>query len=144
MYNRARQALGDGATTAKFDFVNDTIKVLLVTSTYVPNFDTHGTLSDITNELSGNGYARQTIANKTWARVGTGASARFAFKGDKVTFTASGGSLTARGAVIYKDTGTASTSILLGYQLLDSTPADVTSSTGIEITPDATYGYLDT
>jgi hypothetical protein len=141
-YNRARSLYGDGATTADLDLVGDSIKALLVSSAYVPNFDTHAALADITNELAGNGYARQTLANKTWARVGSGATAKQVFKSDKVTFSASGGALTARAMVLFKDTGTPATSILLSYTLLDSAPADVTSSTGIEVTPDATNGWL--
>jgi hypothetical protein len=141
-FNRARSAYGDGVTTADLDLVGGSVKALLVSSTYVPNYDTHATLADITNELAGNGYARQTLANKTWSRVGSGATAKQVFKSDKVTFSASGGALTARRMILFYDTGTASTSILLVDVLLDSAPADVTSSTGIEVTPDATNGWL--
>lgn len=138
-YNRARQAFGDGATTAKIDFVNDTIKGVLVNSSYVPNYDTHAFLSDVSA-----GYRQGTpvaCANKTYTKVGTGGSAKQVFKSDKLTFA---GALTARGMVLYKDTGVEGTSLLLAYVLLDSAPADVTSPVGIEVTPDGTNGWLYT
>lgn len=41
----------------EIDFNSDSIKLALVTSSYVPNRDTHDYFDDITNEVSGTGYA---------------------------------------------------------------------------------------
>lgn len=46
----------DDAVRALIDFDTDTFKCMLVTSTYVPNKDTHTRLSDVTNEVVGAGY----------------------------------------------------------------------------------------
>jgi hypothetical protein len=53
--------------TFAVDYLSDTIKCLLTTSTYAPNLDTHETKADVTNEVSGTGYtARGTsLASKT-------------------------------------------------------------------------------
>lgn len=143
IYERAKQAYGDGATTAEVDFVNDTLKGLLVSSAYAPNYDTHAFLSDVpAGQRLG---AAVACANKSWAKVGAGATAKRAFKSDKLTFAGNytAGNLgAARGMVLYKDTGAEGTSLLLAYVLLDTTPADVSSATGIEVTPDATNGWL--
>ena len=42
---------------ASIDWLSDTIKCMLCTSTYTPNLDTHAYKSDITNEVSGTGYS---------------------------------------------------------------------------------------
>lgn len=60
IYNRAKFLLATGA----LDLVTNDIRVLLTTSTYVPNPD-HNFVSDVTNELVGAGYARQALAGKT-------------------------------------------------------------------------------
>lgn len=51
----------------KIDWVNDTIKVMFCTSTYVPNQDTHATKADVTGEVSGTGYIAGgiTLTGKT-------------------------------------------------------------------------------
>ena len=52
IYNSAIDDMAKGA----IDFDTDTFKVMLVTSTYVANKDTHTKRSDVTNEVSGTGY----------------------------------------------------------------------------------------
>jgi hypothetical protein len=47
------------------DWDSDTIKGALCASTHTPNQDTHQYASSLTNELTGGGYARQTITGKT-------------------------------------------------------------------------------
>jgi hypothetical protein len=53
--------------TFAVDWLSDTIKVLLTTSSYVPNLDTHETKADITNEVTGTNYSAggNTLASKT-------------------------------------------------------------------------------
>lgn len=56
-----------GGDTFQTDFLTDTIKVMLTTSTYTENLDTHETKADVTNEVVGTGYTAggATLASKT-------------------------------------------------------------------------------
>ena len=111
-YNNGKAAmLGDG--TDSVDFENDTIKAVLLTASYTPNADTHQYYSDLTNEVAnGNGYT-------TGGQALTGKSVTQDDTGDKATFdsddpTWSGATFTARYVALIKDTGTGSTSPLIG------------------------------
>ena len=53
------------AFSKKIDFLSDTIKAGLSTSSYVPDQDAHVYLSDITNEVTGGSYVRETLGTKT-------------------------------------------------------------------------------
>lgn len=96
----------EDAARGAIDFDTDTFKTLLVTSSYTPNKDTHTKRSDVTNEVAnGNGY---TTAGATTACTVAKDTAT-----DKVTLTFAAASwptstITARGAVIYKARGGAS------------------------------------
>lgn len=107
------------------DLDTDTIKVALVTSTYTPDQDVHDFFDDITNEVTGTGYTAggATLASKTVSADTTDNEG--VFDAADVTWTTS--TITARGAVIYKSTGTASTSALICY--LDFT-SDQSSTAG--------------
>jgi len=109
VYNNFKKNIMNG----NIDLDSDTIKVALVTSAYTPNQDTHEDFADVTNQVTGGGYTAggQTIANTTVTTDNTDNEG--VFNGDDVTWTAS--TITARGAVIYKDTGTPATSWLIGY-----------------------------
>ena len=95
------------------DLDTDTIKVALVTSGYTPNQDTHEDFADVTNEVSGTGYTAggAALANKSVSVDNTDNTG--VFDADDVTWAAS--TITARGAVVYKDTGVAATSTLVCY-----------------------------
>ena len=61
---------GEGAShvaNAAVDWDTDTINVMLTTSTYVPNQDTHNFRDDVTNEITGTGYVAggAALAGKT-------------------------------------------------------------------------------
>lgn len=103
--------------TAPINFSTDTIKVALVTSTYTPNQDTHDFFNDITNELTtANGYTAggATLASKTVNTVT--ATNTIYFDAADVSWTASGGNIGPfRYSIVYKSTGTPSTSPLIGY-----------------------------
>jgi hypothetical protein len=117
----------------EIDFDTNTMKVMLCTSSYTPNIDTHRYKSSVTNEVSGTGYTAggATLASKTVTYT-TGTNTLTLDAAD-VTWDPS--TLTARYAVVYKDTGTGSTSPLL---VLIDFGADVASSTGpFDITWDA-------
>lgn len=125
-----REYIADGT----FDMNTDTFKVSLHSSTYTPNASTHTVFADATNELStANGYTAggATLGTVTWTRSG----ATVTFDAADTTWTASGGSIVARYAVIYKS-GTANARVnpLVAYVLLDTTPADVTTTTGNTLT----------
>lgn len=109
IYNSFKQKLLAG----EIDLDADTIKVMLVTATYTPNQDTHEHKDDITNEVTGTGYTAggATLANKTVTADNTDNEG--VFDADDVTWASS--TITARGAVLYKDTGTASTSPVICY-----------------------------
>lgn len=124
-YNSWIEKLAEGVNLESDDFV-----VGLTTSSYTPDAATHDELADITNELSGSGYSRQTIlaANSTY----TNSSGTCTFDAPDVVFTASGGSLVARYAFIYDDTVAGDP--LVAYILLDTTPANVTVTDGNTLT----------
>lgn len=128
---------------ADVDFAADTIKAALASSSYTPNQATHEFFSDITNELTtANGYTAggATLGTKSV----TVTSLTTAYKAAATTWTAGvGQTLTARYCIVYKSTGTGSTSPLLAYVLLDTTPADVSATNAaFTITWDATDGVF--
>ena len=65
IYNSFKGKIMDGS----IDLDTDTIKVVLVTSSYTPNIDTHTQYSHITNQVTGTGYTAggATLANKSVA-----------------------------------------------------------------------------
>lgn len=109
LYNEFKKSQAEGG----INFSSDTIKCALVEAGYTPNIDSHSNFSDITNESSGTGYTAggSTIANITVTK--DNANDRAVIDGDDVAFT--GLSVNYRYVVFYKDTGTASTSTLIGY-----------------------------
>lgn len=100
---------------------------------------TNSLYGDLTNEVANaNGYLTGGVAlsSQTW----TIATATAKFTSAAPTWTASGGNIVARAAVIYLN-ATSNTHIkpLMCYCLLDSAPADVTITTGntLTVTPNA-------
>jgi hypothetical protein len=120
-YGQAIMSLGLG----RFNFGSDTLKVLLTTSSYTPNIDTHTYLSDVTNEVSGTGYTAggATLSGVSWTYDATNNLGKLL--ASTTTWTAA--TFTARTAVVYKSTGTAGTSPLLSYVDFgaDQSPAGV-------------------
>jgi hypothetical protein len=102
----------------------DVIKVGLTTSSYFPDSENDQYLSDITNEVSGNGYAQQTASNVILSRTSNIVTLDF----DDVIFSASGGNITARRFFVYDDTVT--NKPLIGFGLLDNNNLDVTVTDG--------------
>lgn len=103
----------DGSTSINLATGGNTIKVALVTSTYTPDFDAHDFFDDVTNEITGTGYTAGgvTLANQDMTVVG--ASNVVKFDADDASWA--GASFTARAAIVYKSTGTASSSPLIAY-----------------------------
>jgi len=117
---------------ARTDILNGTFvvgtgyKVALVTST--SNISaTSTTWAAVTNEVaSGNGYTTGGVA-VTLSQTGT-TSVNVYFSSNP-SWTASGGSIVARWAILYK-----TASDVLAFSLLDSAPADVTVAAGNTLT----------
>lgn len=106
------------------DLDTDTFKMMLTTSTYTPNQDTHDFRDDVTNEVTGTGY---TAGGNTLAGVALTYDA--ASNQTRLTWTSPtwpSSSITGRTAVIYKSRGgAASADELVAYCTND---ADVTST----------------
>lgn len=128
-YGKTLEGIFNGGVSLDWD--TDTIKVALVTSAYTPDQDAHDVWADVqANEVAnGNGYTTggATLAGKSV--VYTGASNLLALIANDVTWAA----LTKdfRYAVVYKDTGNAATSPLVGYSDLGAQ-----SITGVDFTLD--------
>lgn len=110
---------------AKNDVSDDTFKVALVTSTYSPDKDAHEFFDDITNEVSGTGY---TAGGETVTGTLTLDTANDKLTLEFASTNWTSATITARGAVYYSSTGTASTSTLIAYNDFGSDVA-VTSGT---------------
>jgi hypothetical protein len=128
IYNTFKKLIMDGGID--LDTGGDTIKVALTTSTYTPNIDTHDYFDDITNEVVGTGYTAggATLANQATTVDTTDDEG--VFDADDVAWTTS--TLTARYAIIYKSTGTSSTSPLIGYIDFSSDKSSVTGTFTIQ------------
>lgn len=109
IYNDFKESIMNGS----IDLDSDTIKIALVTSSYTPDQDAHDFFDDVTNEVSATGYTAggATLASKTVSQDNT--NNRGVFDAADPSWTTS--TITARGAVIYKSTGTAATSRLICY-----------------------------
>lgn len=135
-YETFRLWLGDGT----FDMDANTFKMALYLSTSnAATLTTNSLLADLTNEhANANGYTTGgvTMTGVTWTR----SAATIKFTSNAGQWAASGSSIVARFAVIYASgTLNGHASPLVCYTLLDTTPADVTVTTGntLTITPHA-------
>jgi hypothetical protein len=128
-YNNFPEYKGDGT----IDMDNDTFKVALFLSTSNCATLTHTQFSNLNNEHAEQyGYLAggQALDNVTW----TESSGVLTFDSDNEVFTASGGSITCRYAVIYSDT--AANDELVAYCLLNNAGGgtDVTATDGNTLT----------
>lgn len=121
IFNKALENLARG----NIDFDTDTFKVMLTTSAYTENKDTHGFRSDVTNEVTGTGYT----AGGNTATV----SVTLDTANDRVDISLGGttwpsSTITARKAVYYKSRGGAATADEV--VAVNDFGADVISSAG--------------
>ena len=118
-------AIRDEATGA-IDYDTDTFYAMLVTSAYTPDKDTHAKRSAVTNEVTGAGYtAGGQAVTATVAAVDTA--------NDRVVITFAShnwptATITARGEVVYKRRGGASSADELVYY--NDFGSDITSTAG--------------
>jgi hypothetical protein len=113
--------------TGNIDFDTNSFKVMLVGSGYTPDQDTHSKRSQVTNEITNAAGSAYTSGG---AATTVSVSQDNTNNRAEVTFSAvswSSASFTARAAVIYKNTGTASTDNLVAYVDFGS---DTTASNG--------------
>jgi len=126
-YNNWKAAISDVAIRSA------TLKVTLHNSTYT-FAATQNVYADLTNELTtANGYTNGGIAlaSVTWSQT----SGTATFDAADTVWTASGGSIVARRAVL-RAVGTFNSQVdpLILSVLLDTTPADVTATSGNTLT----------
>jgi hypothetical protein len=121
-----------------WDWDTDTIKCSLHTSTYTPDIDAHDFFNDCTNEITGTGYTAGGATLTASAPTYDTATDQVRLDAADTTWTTS--TLTARIAIVYKSTGTASTSPLISFVNFG---ADVSTTAGtFQITWDATGIFI--
>jgi hypothetical protein len=129
--------------TAKLDFSTNTLKVLLVSS--VPsetNLDTWINRSDVTNEITGTGYTAGGIAQAfTFPAVDT-TNNRQALTLTNITNGWTASTFSAVGAIIYKNTGTASTDTLIEFVDFGGTVSCSSGNFSITYSADAQINRL--
>jgi hypothetical protein len=131
LYNKSKEYIGDG--TIDLDAGDAYFTVVLLTSSYTPAL-THDAYSSISGSevANANGYTTggDILAATTW----TESAGTVTFDATDPAWTASGGSITARyAALVHIAAGSGvpqSTDKLIGYCLLDNTPADVIAVDG--------------
>jgi hypothetical protein len=134
LYEFAKEYLADGT----FDMDNAALGLKMALFLSTSNCDTlsvgTGVYGDLTNEhANGNGYTTggEALAGEVWTHSG----GTVTFDCDNVVWTASGGDIVARFAVIYADaTLNSIVKPLLCVCLLDTTPANVTATNGNTLT----------
>lgn len=132
-YNFKEALFDPTAAGGAIDLEGDTIKVMLITSTLAPAVATHDYIDDLNaNEVSGTNYVAGGADLGT--DTVTESSGTVTYDADDVTWAqhASGFS-NARYAVLYKDTGTASTSPLIAYHDFGSDKGNVSGSLTLEM-----------
>lgn len=107
------------------DWANDDIRVSLHTAAYTPSQDGDAYFSDTSNEVSGNGYADTLLTTKS---ISTG-SAVVNIDGGDTVWTASGGSIEAKHAVVWKSVSEATQSQLISYVTFDATESATDGNT---------------
>lgn len=131
-----------GATAARrFDWVTDTIKVMLATSAYTPDQDAHDFRNDVTavEVANGGGYTTGGVTLSGKSVTYASGTKRTQLKASNISWTITT-SLTARYAIAYKDTGAAATDPLLGYSDFGSDQTVSAGTFGVDW--DATDGVL--
>lgn len=110
LYNSGKKSFFDGGV----DWDNDTVKILLVNNSYSP-LKSHKTVADVligSTELTGSGYDRKTLTNCTV--VQDDINDRVLLSADDAVWNSIQAG-TAKGAVIFKDSGIDSSSTLIAY-----------------------------
>lgn len=121
------------------NWVTDTIRCALITSSYNPSQDTHQYFSTPqANETSGTGYTAGGMALTGNIVGGVTGTHTIPLKASSTVWN--NVTLVCRYAVVYKDTGTASSSPLLGW--VDFGSNQTVSSGTLSVAWDQTMGVL--
>lgn len=122
------------------DNSSTTVKIALVTSSYTPNRASHDFWNDVSaNEVSGTNYTSggNEITNKA---VTVSSNTVKVDANDPATWSQSAsGFSNARYAILYKDTGTASTSPLIAYADFGSDKGNVDGDFTIQLDTGGIY-----
>ncbi len=110
------------------DVSTDLFKMILCGVGYTPDLASDQILADVTSEVSGNGYARQTLQGVSFNLSGGEAK----FVSDPIVFSAVGGSITARRWVLFDESAASDPLVCCG--LLDSSGSDVVITDGNTLT----------
>jgi hypothetical protein len=113
-------------------FSTDNIQLALMYSSYTPATSTDNTFDviDANEHATTHGYTAGGLSLP--CTVATTAGVLTLDSGTNPVWTASGGTISVRYAVIYN--GATTTNNLIAYSLLDSTPADVSATDGNTLT----------
>jgi hypothetical protein len=104
----------EAETTRFVDFLTDTVKVMLVTSSYTPDQDAHNFIDDA-NTYEVTGTTNYTAGGAALGTKTCGVASHVTKLDAADTSWASSTIPNARYAIVYKDSGTASTSPLICY-----------------------------
>ena len=132
--------VGQFSTTAarRVDFVTDTMKIMLVGDGYTFDQDAHDFRNDATADeiAAGGGYSTggATLAGKSITYDNT--TNRTRFWATSPTWTSA--TITAYGAIVYKDTGASATDPLIWYLNFGSAQTVTSGTFGVDF--DATDG----
>lgn len=130
-YDKFPLHIGDGI----MNLTSDTIKCLLVTNTSNAATTTLDVKASLTAEHANQGAPGYETGGKTVAATYTEASGTITFDVADAAWTATGGSIVCRWAVLYDDTPAGGTvDPLIAFCLLDTAPADVTVTVGNGLT----------
>lgn len=121
--------------TVDFSSAGDTLKIALVTASYTPSGDVDDFFNDVSaNEVSGSNYTAggYTLANKTLAL--SGGTVTFSNTVDPSWTQHASGFSNARYAILYKSTGTGTTSALIAYADLGASVGNVAGNLTLALT----------
>ena len=126
LYDKAIGKICDGSIDLD---AASALGVILLTSAYTPDAALHDFVDDVAaNEVSttNTGYARFTLLSPTWTETAAGV---WTYDSADPSWTAGTANLTAHYFVLYHTIpATNATRQLVGYGLLDNTPASVTTT----------------
>lgn len=128
-YGRGFGNLVEGVSNGVWDWNTDTIKLSLHTSTYSPDVDAHDFYNDVNNEVSSANYTAG--GNTLTSPTVTVDSATNEVRLDAADTSWTTVTFTTRYGVVYKSTGTASTSPLIA--LIDFGADQTVSSANFSI-----------
>jgi len=124
------------------DLVNDTIKLMLLTDSHTPDIDAEEYIDDVSaNEVAASGsYSAGGVELDTKSVTVDDTNNRAYFDAADVVITAA--TITYRYAYLYKDTGTPSTSQIIGYYDPGSNQTVTAGTLTIGFTAPASGGAL--